>query len=413
MKLSPFLCLALLPLLTSAAAGALDRGYLLRTIDADCRSARIAVQVKEWSALSDLPHVRERKQELAKQLNEVRRRDEVLRRRVVTCLDRVQKSGDINARGEGGTTLLMAVAATGVDDAVAIVLREQPELDAQDDRGRTALRYEEEGMGHELSNLLQQRWQQALAAGDAEAVEQLLNSGLSPDTPTAQGNPPIGEALEHGRSAIYDALLRRECSVTHPMADGRSLLEVAAEHKNAAAIAHLLQFGADPDTRLLSGEPLLRLLLRRGDSACVQAFVRGASLGNRAEADTLLTCLAARLSSADTVRALLGSVENPHAEDAYGNTPLLEAARRGDVAVYDAVTDSRPPAWENSRGETALMHAALSGKADMVRRVLETMPAELRDKRDAAGRSAADYAALHPTPAAVLKALDTAPKGTE
>lgn len=388
----------LLPLLVAAAEGTVNKGDLLRTVDTQSRSVQIEEELKAWKDLGNDPYVREQKKELTKQLNAVRRDDAERRRRVVSCLEKVLKTGDINARNGEGQTLLMAVANTGADEATRAVLNENPDLSLTDDAGHTALWYEMRGMGHALNTLLLQRWRAAMEAADANAAEQLIDSGISPSTPTAKGNPPLGEAIERGAEELMAVLMKQDTLQSSPMADGRSLMEVAVEKGNARAISYLLTFGADADTRLSTGETPLRYLLRRGQTDAVLAFLKGADLGNAAEPGTRVCCLAARFAPAETVRALLAAVENPHEEDSCGNTPLSEAARRGNIAVYDAVLESDPPAWKNSRGETVLMHAALSGSEAMLRRVLETMPAELRDSTDAADRRAADYAALLPNP---------------
>lgn len=388
----------LLPLLMAAAEGALDRGDLMRTLEAHSRTAEIEQQLKEWKDMGNDPYARAQKKELTKQLHAVRKDDQQRLRRVTACLDKVQKTGDINARSGEGLTLLMAVANMGVGDAVTAVLREKPDLSLTDKEGHTALWYEMRGMGHTLGTQLAMNWRAAMAEGNAEEVRHLLDCGISPGTPTENGNPPLGEAIDRGLQAVYEELVKHDTTQTYPMADGRSLMEVAVQKGNASAISYLLSFGGDADELLSTGETPLRHLLRRGQTEGVLAFLKGAELGNRAEAETRICCLAARFAPAETVRGLLAAVPKPHEEDAFGNTPLLEAARRGDITVYDAVLASNPPAWKNSRGETPLMHAALSGNAEMLRRVLETMPAELRDQADAAGRRAKDYAALLPNP---------------
>lgn len=397
--------LLLLPLLAAAAHAALDKGALLRLIDENCRSAKIEREIKEWRGLEQEFGVRERKKELTRQLHAAKRDDNARKSRVAAAAERVLKSGRIDAADAEGQTLLMAVAEMGVDEATNAVLKEKPDLSLCDAKGHTALWHERRGMGHALSNRLTAEWQAAMEAGNAEAVRHLMDCGVPPTQFTKNGNPPLGEAIERGLQDVYDELRKQDMPCPAPMADGRSLLAVAVEKSNAQAIAHLLFFGVDAEERMNTGERPVRYLLRCGQPEALLAYLKGADLGNRAEEDTRVCCLAARFSSPEMLRALLAGVPNPHEEDAYGNTPILEAARRGDPAVYDAVAESRPPAWENSRRETALMHAALSGNPEMLRRVLDTMPAELRNRTDAAGRTAADFAALSPNPAPLLQLL--------
>lgn len=404
--LRPSICLLLPLLLAAGARAAVDGKELMRSIDEHSRSAKIEKELKEWKDMGNDPYARAQKTELAKQLHAVRRDDAARKRFVAACLDRVRKTGDINAADRDGCTLLMAVANTGVDDATAAVLREKPDLSLADRNGHTALWYEMRGMGHLLNNALTQEWCAALKAGNAEEVRLLMERGISPATPSEKGNPPLGEALDYGMADVVAELLKQDSVSPYPMADGRSLLEVAVAKGHADAIEYLLGRGANAEENLSTGERPLRYLLRCGTPEAVLAFLKGAEFTNRAEGDTCICCLAARFASAETLRALLRTLDKPHEEDAFGNTPLLEAARRGEVSVYDAVTDSGTFAWKNSRGETPLMHAALSGNEAMVRRVLETMPAELRKQADASGRCAADYAALLPNPEPIRALLE-------
>lgn len=404
----PFTCLLLLLLMAAGARAAVDGKALMSSIDEHSRSAKIERELKQWKDMGNDPYARTQKNELTKQLHAVKRDEAAAKRRVAACLERVLRMGDINAADRDGRTLLMAVAGTGVDAATAAVLREKPDLSLTDCNGHTALWYEMRGMGRALNTALTQEWQAALKAGKAEEVRLLLECGVSPATPTEKGNPPLGEALESGHAGIVAELLRQDSVSPYPMADGRTLLEVAVTKGSSAAVEYLLSHGADAEEALSSGERPLRYLLRCGAPETVLAFLKGAELGNRAEGDTRVCCLAARYASAETLRALLRTLDKPHEEDAYGNTPLLEAARRGELSLYDAVTDSGSFAWKNSRGETPLMHAALSGNEAMLRRVLETMPAELRTQADAAGRRAEDYAAFLPNPEPI-RALLAAP----
>lgn len=399
----PFACL-LLPLLFAAARGDVDGKALLATIDAHSRSAGIEQELKQWKDMGNDPYARAQKGELTKQLHAVKRDDAVRRQLVVSCLEAVRRTGDINTADAQGRTLLMAVVNTGVDDATAAVLREKPDLSLRDRDDHTALWYEMRGMGHALNNRLTEEWHRALEEGRADEVRRLLACGLSPATPTGKGNPPLGEAIERGLAEMVGELTE-DNAPTYPMADGRSVAEVAVTKGHAAAIEYLFSHGANAEENLSTGESPLRYLLRCGSPESVLAFLKGAELGNRAEGDTRVCCLAARYAPAETLRALLRTLDKPHEEDAYGNTPLLEAARRGDPGVYDAVLESGSSAWKNSRGETPLMHAALSGSEPMLRRVLETMPAGLRTQADAAGRRAADYAALLPNPEPLLQLL--------
>lgn len=402
-SLSP--CFLLPLLLAAAASAALDKAALQTALEEHSASAKLEREIQQWKQAGSDSYARARLNELNKRLHAVKREDDARRRAVTACLEKVQRSGNINACDKNGRTLLMAVANTGVDQATDLVLQENPDLTLTDREGHSALWYEQRAMGGLIHAALMQEWCEALEDGDAQRVSRVLDCGFAVSTPTAKGNPALGEAMDRGLEKVVTELLAHDAGASYPMADGRSLLEVAVEKNESMVITRLLANGANAEEPMRSGESMLRYLLRYGKPETVLAFLKGAELGNHAEGDTCVCCLAARYASAETLQALLTTLQKPHEEDAYGNTPLLEAARRGHPDVYNVVVNSGSFSWTNSRGETPLMHAALSGSVPMVQRVLETMPAELRSQADKAGRRAADYAALLANPQPIQELL--------
>lgn len=388
------------------AAALPDKAALMAAISADMRSESMEQQLKAWPQGYDPKG----KQALQRSLQRLKAEEGGKRQRVSAMADKVLRSKNINARNDRGATLLMLVAATGSARAVEMVLAEAPDCSVQDNSGNVALQYEKDGGGSALQRHLKHLWQQAFRDNDAEAVAHLLDCGVSPSTTVGEGNPPLGEAIERGLGNIFTELSFRPCVVTEVMRDGRTLTEVALQKGDAKALSYLLAFGAAADEPLSNGETPLRYLMNKGDVACATVFIKGAKIPNRTEGSTL-GCLAARYSTPEMVSAVLKLAENPDAEDPYGNTPLLEAARRGHVAVYDAVLAANPASvWVNSLGESVLMHAALSGNPAMVERVLATMPAKLNGNKDKKGKTALDYAALlpqNPAMPAVKAAMET------
>lgn len=398
-------CLLLLPALLPAVQGAVNKEALFNVLKTRSHAAELDSQIKNLpkGVSSKL------KNSLQRELRRAQTEENNKRQRISACLEAVAKKKDINAAVNGGVTLLMAVAAAGVDDATRLVLAENPALDAKDAAGRTALQYEQAGGGSALGRELAEQWASAFDTGNLEAVQHLLECGVSASA-AVKGNPPLGLALLHDRQDIFDELSYNNPTVTDVMHDGRTLTEIAIRKKNVTALVFLLSNGAAALEPMRDGDSPLRYLLSHGDEACAEAFIRAAKIGNRVEGlHTTVACMAARVAPPAVLKKVLPLLPGAAEEDAYGNTPLAEAARRGSVEAFEAVQEVLPACpYANRRGETVLMHAALSGNAELVKKLLETLPPKLVQGRDADGKSAADYARLLPNNP-VLPLLEPAP----
>lgn len=398
-------CLLLLPALLPAAQGAVEKAALLNELKTKSYAAALESQLKNLPK-GVSPKLRSSLQ------SECRRAQALelnLLRQVAACLEAVGQKNNINAPAKGGVTLLMAVAAMGVDEATRMVLAEKPALNAKDAAGHTSLQYESQRGGTLLARTLAAQWVQAVEAGDVEAVRYLMECGVSAAA-SVQGNPPLGLAMLRGQQELFDELCCGTPVVTDMMHDGRTLTEIAVRTGNAAALSFLLSNGAAASEPMRDGDSLLHYVLSHGDAACAEIFIRAGKISNRAEdLHTTVACMAARVASPAVLKKVLPLLPGAAEEDAYGNTPLAEAARRGSIEAFDAVQEVLPDCpYANRGGETVLMHAALSGNTALVKKLLETLPPTLVQGKDAKGRSAADYARMLPNNP-VLPLLENAP----
>ena len=400
-----FPCLLLLSALLPTAEGAVNREALMNALKTRSHAAELETQIKNLpkGVSSKL------KSSLQRELRRAQVTEANKRQRVSACLEAVAKKKDINATVKGGVTLLMAVANAGVDEATELVLAENPALDAKDAEGRTALQYEQAGGGSVLAKELSAQWGSAIETGNTEAVRHLLECGVSASA-AVKGNPPLGLAILRDQQEIFDELSYNNPMVTAVMYDGRTLTEIAIRKKNATALVFLLSNGAAALEPMRDGDSPLHYVLSHGDEACAECFIRTAKIGNRVEGlHTTVACMAARVAPPAVLKKVLPLLPGAAEEDAYGNTPLAEAARRGSLEAYNVVQEVLPACpYTNRRGETVLMHAALSGNAELVKTLLETLPPKLVQGKDADGKSAADYARLVPHNP-VLPLLETAP----
>lgn len=395
-------CFLLAAVLGPVAHAAIDKARLLRTLDSVDRTAELDAELK--SLPKGTPS--KDKQALQHALQDEKKRMQRIRQQVGQCADAVAKSGNINAKSpQNGLTLLMAVAESGSEEAVRMVLAENPDMMVITKKGKTALQMERENGGNVLTEVLTERWVDAVENNKMDEVVALLDIGF-PASTSVNGNPPLGIAIKTGNKELFNQLSFNNPVVTDVMKDGTSLPELAIRANDADALLFLLQSGADATEPFSDGDDPLRFVLCHAKPECARAFIVGAKLPNEQEGTTL-ACMAVRYGSPEMVRRVLPIFSDAAAEDSFGNNPLLEAARRGRVDVLTAVREVCPScAAENKQGETALMHAALSGKAEMVDAVRTAFPNLKPGKKDKKGRTAEDFARMIPNnPAqAALKA---------
>ena len=302
----------------------------------------------------------------------------------------VRKHGDINATDSDGRTLLMLAAATGHNAATELVLKHSPRLNMADSADLTACDYEQLGKGTVLQYQLKTSWEQAVDAGDTDAVQELLNCGADPNW-EVKNSAPVALAIQQQNMDLLELLVTYGASVETRLSNGAKLIEYAVMELNADILELLLRHGCSPETRMSDGRPIFEHLLSENAGECMLTW-----LGYVKEERPVYLCRLVRLGSPETIRTVFNTYKNEiNTEDRHGNVPLHEAARRGDCSIYQILISLGADATaHNMRQETTLMHAALSGNAAMLATVLKDQPQEEVQAKDEAGHTALHYAQL-------------------
>lgn len=325
-----------------------------------------------------------------------------IRSACLNLLGKVEKKRNINLTDENKRTLLMLVAATGIDAATEMVLKENPRLNLADAENLVAYDYERRSGGTAITNHLKTEWEAAAAELETERMAELLDCGADPNWPVIYSTSllgpsvteaPIVLAAQQNNREAFDLLLSYNASVETRAQDGRKLAELVIEAGNSQAFISLLERGCEPNTVFADGRSMFTHLLKSGAEECLNVWLNKAEDAPDSASNL---CLIVRLGTPRAAELVFGNRKNAlNTEDSQGNMPLHEAARRGNTAVYNALLKLGADAdATNMRGETTLMHAALSGNAEMLATVLQSISQDTLAGTDTNGHTAIHYARL-------------------
>ncbi len=219
---------------------------------------------------------------------------------------------------------------------------------------------------------------------DVETVRLLIAFGAAVDPANALGVTPLWLAANNGSPAVVEALLAAGADPNAALPSGETPLMTASRTGNAAAVRALLVHRADPHAR---------------EDAHGQTALMWAAAQRHPEVVRLLLASGARVDDRSKVYPqVVSSSGNADRSGVFevlqgGHTPLLFAARQGDVA------SARLLVWAGAdvdaaaaSGTSPLAVAAHSGH--------RALAAFLLDAGADPGAADAGYAALH---AAVLR----------
>jgi uncharacterized protein len=257
----------------------------------------------------------------------------------------LQQNVDANtAYGDGTTALHWAVY---LDDAVIadLLIRGGADVNKVNDLGITAL---------------------ALATSSAMA-EQLLKAGANPNIVSSTGESPLMSAARTGGVEIVKALLGHGANPNaKENVRGQTALMWAAAQNHPDVVRVLLEHGADVHARTLTASQLF--------------YTGEASGAGRNATDWVMRTIdtggstplmfAARQGDLASARLLLAAGANPNETRADGMSPLVLASfsGHGDFAAFLLSKDANPNAADV--GYAALHTAVLRGDVELVKTLL-------------------------------------------
>ncbi len=269
------------------------------------------------------------------------------------------------ARGQTGESPLVDAAKRQDGAAVRALLRDGADVDRPRGDGATALHW-------------------AAYWDGVETVRLLLASGAAVDPANALGVTPLWLAANNGSPAVVEALLAADADPNKALPSGETPLMTASRTGSAAAVRALLAQRADPHAKEHAhGQTALMWAAAQGHPEVVRLLLAaGARVDDRSKVYPQVVSSSGNADRSGVFEVLQG-----------GYTPLLFAARRGDVAsarLLVAAGADVDAAAES--GTSPLVVAAHGGHGALAAFLLEAGADP--------GAAGAGYAALH---AAVLR----------
>ena len=219
---------------------------------------------------------------------------------------------------------------------------------------------------------------------DAPTVRRLLDSDAAIDAANDLGATPLWLAASNGSAALLETLLAAGADPDRALPSGETPLMTASRTGNPAAVQALLDRGADPHaTEHTYGQTALMWAVAQQHAEVVRVLLKsGARVDDRSRAYPQVVSSSGNADPSGVFEVLQG-----------GYTPLLFAARHGDVASARLLVATGAAVDDAAASGTTPLVVAAHGN----HRELATFLLEAGADPNAAG---AGYAALH---AAVLR----------
>ncbi|XP_028127769.2 ankyrin repeat and SAM domain-containing protein 1A-like isoform X2 [Diabrotica virgifera virgifera] len=184
--------------------------------------------------------------------------------------------------------------------------------------------------------------------GHKEIVKLLLEHDASTNIVDSKGSSPLHLAAWSGNVDIVRLLLSGPsiCNVNLTTKDDETALHCAAQYGHTQVVSVLLEHACDPGIRNCRGETALELAAQYGRLDTVELLVR--------TDPSLIQCL--KRTTPDTV---------------FPHTPLHLASKNGHKAVVEVLLRAGFSVNMRTKAGTALHEAALYGKVEVVRTLLE------------------------------------------
>lgn len=215
---------------------------------------------------------------------------------------------------------------------------------------------------------------EAAASRNRTAVLALLKQKVDVNAARADGVTALLWAAHWNDLDLVDRLLRAGAKVDAADDHGVTPLMRACENGNAELVDRLLGAGANVNASQSSGVTPLMIAARSGNVGAVKALVAKGAQVNAVVKETQQNALmwATAEGHVDIVRTLVENRADLRAGSKRGFTPLLHAARNGDIETAKVLLAAGVDVNETgSDGTHALPLSIISGREEMAMFLLE------------------------------------------
>lgn len=242
--------------------------------------------------------------------------------------DLLAHSYDVNCKDDEEMTPLLLAANYRQENIVKLLLEQEPNLSARNNKGRTKL------------HLLARRTEIPLSES---LIDLLLKDRPPLDVVTTIGTTPLMVACKFGEKLLATKLIRHGANVHARDNNGWTPLHCAASNGKAQMIPLLVANGAEVEAKIprYGDTPLHFAAWSQSDSSDTveQLLLAGADI----EAKTLYKCTPLRLAIGDGQKAcvarLLESGANPDVKNPNNEAALHIAVRQGQLEIVKALLD--------------------------------------------------------------------------
>ncbi len=214
----------------------------------------------------------------------------------------------------------------------------------------------------------------AVADQDTPTVQALIAEGVDVNAPRADGATALLWATHWDALDTVDLLLRSGADVNATDDHGVTALARAAENAGFPMVERLLGAGADANAAQTSGLTPLMTAARTGNLAIVRTLLDHGADVNAATVETGSTALMWALAAPhpDTVRLLLDRGADPARSTTVGFSPLMFAARNGNIEMAEALIATGVDVNDtDTDGTHVLPFAIVSGQDEFALFLLE------------------------------------------
>ncbi|MBU0728645.1 MAG: ankyrin repeat domain-containing protein [Proteobacteria bacterium] len=212
--------------------------------------------------------------------------------------------------------------------------------------------------------------------GYYEIVKLLVEAGAEVNTADKErgGITPLMDAAYKGFPRIVELLLKAGAAVNAVNNDMMTALFFAVQKNNKVVVGILVRNGADPNiaSNELGRATCLGFALVKGYIEIARILIESGADINASDKYGTPLILAIKGHFKGTARLLLEKGASIHLSNAFGQTPLMWAAREDEIDFVELFLEQgADPSLRSKDGASPLMSAALGGNPDIVNLLLQ------------------------------------------